>query len=237
MSDLSGMTLPGAVPAGREIALHEPSFETAIAAIVADPDLPADVKSHWPCSLRRLAAFLDRPMTLVPARWSAVRIPASCLKATRLGVTQKTLANHLSNVRAALVWMHKEKRVPARGIRLLPEWEILRDKCPQFPHRARLYSLMRYCSARQIPPGGMDEAVSTLFWSIAAARRRWRRTRRRAVRWRGIGMIWCGGFRLAEPTPLRTALAQGRSLSALGGLSNWLALRDRGLSRKSHPGP
>ena len=118
MSDLSGMTLPGAVPAGREIALHEPSFETAIAAILADPDLPADVKNHWPCSLRRLAAFLDRPMTLVPARWSAVRIPASRLKATRLGVTQKTLANHLSNVRAALAWMRKEKRV--RGARRAP---------------------------------------------------------------------------------------------------------------------
>jgi integrase len=163
MSDLSGMTLPGAVPAGREIALHEPSFETAIAAILADPDLPADVKNHWPCSLRRLAAFLDRPMTLVPARWSAVRIPASRLKATRLGVTQKTLANHLSNVRAALVWMHKEKRVAARGACLSPEWEVLRDKCPQFPHRARLYSLMRYCSARQIPPGGVDEAVIDTF--------------------------------------------------------------------------
>ena len=163
MSDLSGMTLPGAVPAGREIALHEPSFETAIAAIVADPDLPADVKNHWPCSLRRLATFLGRPMALVPARWSAVRIPASHLKATRLGVTQKTLANHFSNVRAALAWMHQEKRVPARGMRLSREWEVLRDKCPKFPHRTRLYSLMRYCSARKYPLSAVDEAVIDSF--------------------------------------------------------------------------
>ncbi|HEY8006598.1 MAG TPA: hypothetical protein VIE66_07350 [Methylocella sp.] len=163
MSDLSGMTLPGAVPAGREIALHEPSFETAIAAIVADPDLPADVKNHWPCSLRRLATFLGRPMALVPARWSAVRIPASHLKATRLGVTQKTLANHLSNVRAALAWMRQEKRVPARGMRLSRDWEALRDMCPKLPHRTRLLPLMRFCSARNIAVSAVDEAVIDSF--------------------------------------------------------------------------
>jgi hypothetical protein len=90
MNDLSPLTIPVAAAGGPEIGLHEPSFETAIAAIAADPDLPADVKNHWSCSLRRVAAFLDRPMVLVPARWTAVRIPASRLKATRLGVTQKT---------------------------------------------------------------------------------------------------------------------------------------------------
>jgi hypothetical protein len=132
MNDLTPLTVPVAAGGG-EIGLHELSFEEAVAAITGDPDLPADVKNHWPCSLRRLAAFLDRPMALVPARWSAVRIPASRLKATRLGVTQKTLANHLSNVRAALAWMHKEKRVLARGVRLSPEWEVLLDKCPDCP--------------------------------------------------------------------------------------------------------
>ncbi|WGJ15981.1 site-specific integrase [Methylocapsa sp. D3K7] len=163
MSDLSGMTLPGAVPAGREIALHEPSFEEAIAAIVADPDLPADVKNHWPCSLRRLATFLDRPIALVPARWTAVHIPASRLKPTRLGVTQKTLANHLSNVRAALAWMRQEKSVPARGMRLSRDWEALRDVCPKLPHRTRLLPLMRFCSARNIAVSAVDEAVIDSF--------------------------------------------------------------------------
>jgi integrase len=163
MDDLSPITLPDAAPPAAEIELQEPSFEDAIALIAEDLDLPADMKNHWSCSLRRLAAFLDRPMALVPARWTAVRIPASRLKATRLGVTQKTLANHLSNVRAALAWMHKEKRVPARGVRLSPEWEVLLDKCPRLPHRARLYSLMRFCSARNIPPSGVDEAVIGSF--------------------------------------------------------------------------
>jgi hypothetical protein len=62
MDDLSPITLPDAAPPAAEIELQEPSFEDAIALIAEDLDLPADVKRHWPCSLRRLAAFLDRPM-------------------------------------------------------------------------------------------------------------------------------------------------------------------------------
>jgi hypothetical protein len=163
MNDLTPLTIPLAASGGAEIGLHEPSFEEAAAAIAGDPDLPADVKNHWPCSLRRVAAFLDRPMALIPARWSAVSIPASRLKATRLGVTKKTLANHLSNVRAALAWMRQEKRVPARGADLSPEWEVLCDKCPRLPHRARLFPLMRFCSARNITPSNVDEAVIDSF--------------------------------------------------------------------------
>ncbi|MGO9134386.1 MAG: site-specific integrase [Methylovirgula sp.] len=163
MNDLTPLILPVAAAGGPEIGLHELSFEAAIAAITADPDLPADVKNHWSCSLRRVAAFLDRPMVLLPARWTAVRLPASRLKATRLGVTQKTLANHLSNVRAALAWMRQEKRVPARGMRLSLEWEVLRDRCPKLPHRTRLLPLMRFCSARNIAASSVDEAVIDAF--------------------------------------------------------------------------
>jgi len=133
MNDLSPLTILVAASGGPEIGLHELSFEAAIAAIAADPDLPADVKNHWSCSLRRVAAFLDRPMVLLPARWTAVRLPASRLKATRLGVTQKTLANHLSNVRAALAWMRQEKRVPARGMRLSLECAISDSIRPLIP--------------------------------------------------------------------------------------------------------
>lgn len=75
----------------------------------------------------------------------------------------KDLVNHLSNVRAALVWMHQEKRVPARGVQLSHEWEALREKCPKLPHRARLFPLMRFCSARHIAAGAIDEAVIDSF--------------------------------------------------------------------------
>ncbi len=162
MNDLSPLTLPAA-SAGAEMELLEPSFEDAVAAIAGGPNLPAAVKNHWRCSLRRVAAFLDRPMALLPARWTAVRIPTSCLKAAGLGVTQKTLSNHLSNVRAALAWMQQEKRAPARGASLSLEWQGLCGECPKLPHRARLLPLMRFCSARNIAPGAVDEAVIDSF--------------------------------------------------------------------------
>jgi integrase len=158
MNVLNPLTRP-AVPVDADLALLEPSFADAVAAIAGDPNLSAAVKTHWCCSLRRIAAFLDRPMVLLPARWTAVRIPASRLRAPRLEVTQKTLLNHLSNVRAALAWMHKEKLVPARGAPLSPEWQGLSDQCPKLPHRARLLPLMRFCSAANIAPGAVDEAV------------------------------------------------------------------------------
>ncbi len=122
MNDLSPLASVAASSLGSVISLIEPSFEDAAVAIAGDPDLSDDLRRHWPCSLRRIAAVLDRPMVLIPARWSAVRIQISQLKAVRLGITQKALSNHASNVRAALAWMHKEKQTPARGAPLTPEW-------------------------------------------------------------------------------------------------------------------
>lgn len=162
MNVLSLPTFPAA-PVGSDITLLEPSFADAVAAIAGDPNLAADLKTHWCCSLRRVAAFLDRPMVLIPARWTAVRVPAGRLKAAALGVTQKTLLNHLSNVRAALGWMQKEKRAPARGAALTPEWQALSDQCPKLPHRARLLPLIRFCSAANIAPGAVDEAAVDAF--------------------------------------------------------------------------
>jgi hypothetical protein len=152
-----------AVPVDADLALLEPSFADAVAAIAGDLNLPADVKTHWCCSLRRGAAFIDRPMVLIPARWTAVRVPTDRLEAAGLGVIAKTLSNHLSNVRAALAWMHKEEHAPARGTALSPEWQALSDQCPKLPHRARLLPLMRFCSARAIAPAAVDEAAVDAF--------------------------------------------------------------------------
>jgi hypothetical protein len=71
----------------------------------------------------------------------------------RLGVTAKTLANHKSNVRAALRWFNKECDVPVRGVPLLPEWAKLRDGIRDRGQRARLYGLMRYeTTVPPVPP-------------------------------------------------------------------------------------
>src|SRR6476661_6180610 len=100
-------------------ALLEESFADLIAAIAQAPELSEQRRRHWTCSLQRIAQYLDRPAT---ARWNAVRLWVGQLHHARVGVTAKTLANHKSNVRAALRWLGKEHGVPQRGVRLSPEW-------------------------------------------------------------------------------------------------------------------
>jgi hypothetical protein len=107
-------------------ALLEPSFVEAIAAMENAADLPAGIKRHWVCSLRQIAKWLDRPGEVIPARWTAIRLPVGQLHHARVGVTAKTVANHKSNAAAALRWLERNTTFP-RGVALTVEWTALRD--------------------------------------------------------------------------------------------------------------
>jgi integrase len=137
----------------------ESSFSVAMTAIEDAVDLSASVKRHWVCSLRQIAKWLDRPVEVTPARWTAIRLPVGQLHHARLGVTAKTVANHKSNVAAALRWFGKEYNVPSRGVALSAEWAVLRDGIGDRGRRARLFGLMRYCSGRSLMPASVSDAV------------------------------------------------------------------------------
>jgi integrase len=141
------------------MASLEPTFSAAMTAIENAADLSASVQRHWVCSLRQIAKWLDRPVEVTPARWTAIRLPVGQLHHARLGVTAKTVANHKSNVAAALRWFGKEYNVPSRGVALSAEWATLRDGIDDRGRRARLYGLMRYCSGRSLMPASVDDAV------------------------------------------------------------------------------
>src|SRR5215203_2173643 len=132
--------------------LVEPSLADALAAIENAEVLPPDTRRHWACSLRRIAEALDRPLELVPARWTALRFPVSHLHHAPLELTAKTLANHKANFKAALRWYAGEEHVPVRGAPLTPAWAQLRDAISDRGLKARLFGLMRYASAKAIPP-------------------------------------------------------------------------------------
>ena len=137
----------------------EPTFSVAMTAIEDAADLSASVKRHWVCSLRQIAKWLNRPGEVTPARWTAIRLPVGQLHHARLGVTAKTVANHKSNVAAALRWFGKEHSVPSRGVALSAEWAVLRDVIVDRGRRARLYGLMRYGSGMGLAPAAVDDAV------------------------------------------------------------------------------
>jgi hypothetical protein len=97
------------------LALIEPSVADAVTAIERAKELSEDKRRHWACSLRVTVKALGKPPELLPARWTAIRIPISRLHHAQMGVTAKTLANHSGNVRAALNWFANEENVPLRG--------------------------------------------------------------------------------------------------------------------------
>ena len=151
-----------------ENKLLEMSFADALKSIEAATDLPARTRTHWVCSLRQIAKGLDKPLDAIPARWTAVRFPIGRLHYARVGSTPKTLANHKSNVRAALLWFADEKGLPSRGAPFADDWKELRDQLFDRRSRSVLSSLMRYCSARGMAPEAVDEAVVDAYMRYRA---------------------------------------------------------------------
>jgi Phage integrase family len=143
--------------------LIEPSFVDAIAIIATADQLPKQTQRHWTTSLRQIAKALDKPLEVVPARLSALRADLARLHHVPTGSTRKTLQNHRSNVKSALRWLAREKRIPRHGAPLTPAWEDLRAQIKDQFVRWRLSSFMRFCSANDIAPTEVDEIVLERF--------------------------------------------------------------------------
>src|ERR1700720_3890360 len=106
------------IPMTENPAALEPSFADAIRAISAAADLPEQTRRHWCSSLTGIAKAFDQPPELIPARYSAVRARMAALHHVPLEWTPKTLANHKSNAKAALLWFAKEKDALPYGVPL-----------------------------------------------------------------------------------------------------------------------
>ena len=100
--------------------LIETSFADAIDIILAVTELPEQTRCHWATSLRQIAKALDRPLEVIPARYSAVRGELGQLHEVPLGLTAKTLRNHKSNTKSALLWLARERGIPEHGAPLAP---------------------------------------------------------------------------------------------------------------------
>jgi integrase len=142
-----------------ETTLLEPSFANAIAAIEKAEALPPSKRTHWSCSLRKVAKALDRPLESIAARWGAVAFQINLLHHANSGVAWKTLANHKANAKAALFWFREEEGLPPRGAPLDPEWKKLRRRLNDLSRMGKLSGLIRYCSLKEIKPTEVNDAV------------------------------------------------------------------------------
>jgi integrase len=162
------MTITTTLPVTPTTTLLEPSFVDLIAAIEQAAELSLERRRHWVCSVRQIAKWLDRPAAVIPARWSAVGIAVGQLHHARVGVRYKTVANHKANVKAALRWFAKEHDLLQHGACLSAEWARF---CSDLENRIRdrLYSLIRYCSARRISPAAVDDTIFDEYWRYRTA--------------------------------------------------------------------
>jgi uncharacterized membrane protein len=100
----------------RKQALIEPSFADAITLIGAAEQLPEQTRRHWSTSLRQVAKALDKPIEVIPARYSAVRAELGLLHHAPAGLAAKTLQNHRSNCKSALLWLARGKASPSMAL-------------------------------------------------------------------------------------------------------------------------
>jgi hypothetical protein len=188
----------------------EPTFADALTAIAAATDLAVETRRHWRTSLTQIAGAFDQPMELIAARYSAVRARMAVLHHVPLSWVAKTLANHKSNTKAALLWFAKEKDVLSHGVPLSHAWDRLRTQLTDPSTRYRLMPLMRFCSGVQIGPDAVDEAVIDRYMDHRArttARASDAATRRILARLWNAAIEKIEGWpqrRLVEP-PVKTA--------------------------------
>ena len=191
-----------------ELTSLEPTFADAIQAITAAGGVSAQNRRHWSSSLTGIAKAFDQPIELIPARYSAVRVRMAALHHVPLGWAAKTLANHRSNAKAALIWFTKETDALHYGIPLSASWDRLRLQTDHGT-RYRLLPLMRFCSGVQIEPETVNEAVIDRY--LDHRERTTSRAADTATR-RGLARLWNAGIgtiagwpetRLIEP-PVKT---------------------------------
>jgi hypothetical protein len=147
------------IPMNQTPALLELSFASAIVLISRSNELSEQTRTHWATSLRRIGTALGKPLELIPARYSAISKELAHLHEVPVGLTTKTLRNHKSNTKSALLWLAREKGVPRHGTPLTRPWERLWAALPKTRARYRLSSVIRYSSAKRFSPDDVDEAV------------------------------------------------------------------------------
>ena len=138
--------------ANAPISLLEPTLADVHAAIEHDPLLPKSTREALCCSLRRVANFLGRDLSQLPARLGALRHGIARLHHAQLGISRKTLQNHIANLKAAIRHVAGQKRLSGRGIALSPAWRSLYDLLTDRRLRFGLSGFLKYCSATGIDP-------------------------------------------------------------------------------------
>ncbi len=141
----------------------EPTLADVLAVTERDTSLSKSKREAWCCSIRRGAEFLERDPAQLPARLLALRFGITRLHHVQLGVSRKTLQNHIANLKAAVRHFTSSGRLSGRGVPLTSAWEVLYEKLAVPRLRLGLSSFLRYCSANGFNPPSVSDATVEAF--------------------------------------------------------------------------
>ena len=137
-------------------------FDGLRIAVETDADLPPTRRRDAISAINRFCDLtgLDPHATL--ANVATVRRHAASLHPQTAGVSAKTLQNMRSALNFAL--RRYTSSAPRRGkAGLSPEWQILWDRLPAGDLRYGLSRLLHFCSARDIAPKAVSDAILEAF--------------------------------------------------------------------------
>ena len=144
--------------------IGEPSCAEAMAAIEKSEDLTPAQKRHWCTSFRQVGRYLDRPLSLIPARIAAIGPAVKKLHPKRLGVNAKTFANHRANARTALLWFNRQMPGGGRKAPMDPSYRSLLELVPDRHARDMLSPFFRFLSGCGVQPDDVrDRHVEAFF--------------------------------------------------------------------------
>ena len=156
----------GFFPQGRAdapITPLEPTLADVLVVIERDISLPKPTRDGRCCSIRRIAKLLGRDPAQLPARLRALRYGIARLHHAQLGISRKTLQNHIANLKAAVRRFAGLKRLSGRGVPFAPSWQVLYGQLAAPRLRLGLSSFLRYCSACGIDPTSVCDASVEAF--------------------------------------------------------------------------
>jgi hypothetical protein len=146
----------------------EATLADVLVAVERDRSLPEAKREAWCCSIRRIANFLERKPAQLPARLLALRFGIARLHHAQLGVSRKTLQNHLANLKAAIRQFSSVEHLTGRGVPFKPAWQALYDKFSVPRLRLGLVGFFRYCSANGVEPLSVSDATVETFVRYAS---------------------------------------------------------------------
>jgi integrase len=147
--------------------LGERSLREVDEAIAADQGLPAHRRTCWRRALGRLARYLGKDLSHIPARPTALRHGLDQLDWSAFEISRKTVQNLRSEIKAILRHVGTADFPNTRGLPLAPAWRVLWDRLLSDRHRRGLGRFARYCSAKGIAPTAVDDEVVATFIEAA----------------------------------------------------------------------